>query len=128
MPQRPVVAAGSLMEFMLSDHTFPMPVGRIEYLNLGPMTFTEFLKAVGRDRLAAEIETFEWRSGEESPLLHPLIHQRLLEMLRLYYFVGGMPEAVRAYSESENLSAVSRSPCGYRRYLARRLPEVCGSP
>ena len=107
MPQRPVVAAGSLMEFMLSDHTFPMPVGRIENLNLGPMTFTEFLKAVGRDRLAEEIETFDWRSGEEFPLLHPLIHRRLLEMLRLYYFVGGMPEAVRVYSESENLSAVS---------------------
>ena len=128
MPQRPVVAAGSLMEFMLSDHTFPMPVGRIEYLNLGPMTFTEFLKAVGRDRLAGVIETFEWPSGEESPQLHPLIHQRLLELLRLYHFVGGMPEAVRVYSESENLPAVSAVHAGivdtwrddFPKYAARR--------
>ena len=107
MPQRPIVAAGSLMEFMLSNHTFSMPVGRIEYLNLGPMTFTEFLKAIRQDRLAREIKTFEWPSGEESPGPHPLIHQRLLELLRLYHFVGGMPEAVRVYAETENLPAVS---------------------
>ena len=107
MPDRPVVAAGSLMEFMLSDHTFPMPVGRIEYLNLGPMTFTEFLMAIGQDRLAKEIEAFELPLGEESPGPHLLIHQRLLDLLRLYHFVGGMPEAVRVYSESENLPAVS---------------------
>ena len=128
MPQRPVVAAGSLMEFMLSDHTFPMPVGRIEYLNLGPMTFTEFLKALGQDRLAQEIETFEWPSGEESPGPHPLIHKRLLELLRLYQFIGGMPEAVRVYSESGNLPAVSAVHAGivdtwrddFPKYAARR--------
>ena len=60
VPELPIVAAGSLMEFMLSDHSFSMPVGRIQYLDLGPMTFTEFLQAVGQDRLAREIETFEW--------------------------------------------------------------------
>ena len=107
MPDRPVVAAGSLIEFMLSDHTFSMPVGRIEYLNLGPMTFTEFLMTVGQDRLAREIETFEWPSSEDPTGPHPLIHRHLLEFLRLYQFVGGMPEAVRVYSESENLPAVS---------------------
>ena len=128
MPQRPVVAAGSLMEFMLSDHTFSMPVGRIEYLNLGPMTFTEFLKAVGHDRLAREIETFEWPLGEDSSGLHPLIHRRLLEFLRLYQFVGGMPEAVRVYSESGSLPAVSAVHSGivdtwrddFPKYAARR--------
>ena len=128
MPQRPVVAAGSLMEFMLSDHTFSMPVGRIEYLNVGPMTFTEFLMAVGQDRLAREIEAFEWPSGGGSPGLHPLIHQRLLESLRLYHFVGGMPEAVRTYSESRNLRAVSAVHAGivdtwrddFPKYAARR--------
>ena len=128
MPQRPVVAAGSLMEFMLSNHTFSMPVGRIEYLNLGPMTFTEFLKAVGQDRLAREIETFEWPSGEDPPGPHHLIHRRLLELLRLYHFVGGMPEAVRVYSESENLPAVSAVHAGivdtwhddFPKYAARR--------
>ena len=110
MSERPVLAAGSLMEFMLSDHPFSMPVGRIEYLNLGPMTFTEFLKAVGQDRLAREIETFEWPSGEESPGMHPLVHQRLLEFLRLYHFVGGMPEAVRVYAGIREPAFRQRGP------------------
>ncbi len=105
-PELPVVAAGSLMEFMLSDRRFPMPVGRIEYLDLGPMTFTEFLRAVGQGRLAGEIETFEWPAGA-TPTLSAPIHRRLLELLRLYHFIGGMPEAVKAYADSGSLRRVS---------------------
>ena len=107
MPERPVVAAGSLMEFTLAEHSFSMPVGRIEYLHLGPMTFTEFLKGIGKEQLAEEIEGFEWAGGGEPPVLHPLIHGRLLEALRLYQFVGGMPEAVAAYAESGDLRTVT---------------------
>ena len=128
MPQLPVVAAGSLMEFMLSNHTFSMPVGRIEYMNMGPMTFTEFLIAIGQDRLAREIETFEWTSEGDFPGPHPLIHQRLLESLRLYHFVGGMPEAVKVYAESRRLPNVSAVHSGiidtwrddFPKYAARR--------
>ncbi|MXZ73206.1 MAG: ATP-binding protein [Acidobacteria bacterium] len=105
MPDLPIVAAGSLMDFMLSDHGFSMPVGRIEYLDLGPMTFTEFLRALGEDRLVLEIESFEWTSGDAPPVLHPVVHQRLLELVRLYQFVGGMPEAVKVYSETRSLRA-----------------------
>ena len=43
LPELPVVAAGSLLEFVLSKHNFSMPVGRIEYVHLGPMTFEEYL-------------------------------------------------------------------------------------
>ena len=46
-PELPLVSAGSLLEFVLSDHSFSMPVGRIQYLHMGPMTFTEFLAALG---------------------------------------------------------------------------------
>ena len=128
MPELPIVAAGSLMEFMLSDHTFAMPVGRIEYLDLGAMTFTEFLRAVGQERLARQIETFEWPSGDAPPAPHPAIHQRLLELLRLYHFVGGMPEAVQVYAEARNLRAVSAVHAGiidtwrddFPKYAARR--------
>ena len=128
MPELPIVAAGSLMEFMLSDHTFAMPVGRIEHLDLGAMTFTEFLRAAGQDRLAQQIETFEWPTGGEPPAPHPVIHQRLLEFMRLYHFVGGMPEAVKVYAESRNLRAVSAVHAGiidtwrddFPKYAARR--------
>ena len=105
MPELPIVAAGSLMDFMLSDHGFSMPVGRIDYLDLGAMTFTEFLRALGEDRLVLEIESFEWTSGDAPPVLHPVVHQRLLELVRLYQFVGGMPEAVKVYSETRSLRA-----------------------
>ena len=127
-PELPIMAAGSLLEFMLSDHTFSMPVGRIQYLDLGAMTFTEFLRAVGQQRLARQIETFEWSSGAAPPAPHPAIHQRLLELLRLYHFVGGMPEAVRVYAESRSLRAVSAVHAGiidtwrddFPKYAARR--------
>ena len=112
MPELPIVAAGSLMEFMLSDHTFSMPVGRIQYLDLGAMTFTEFLRAVGQQRLARQIHTFELSSDAAPPAPQPAIHQRLLELLRLYHFVGGMPEAVSVYAESRRLRAVSAVHAG----------------
>ena len=102
-PDLPVIAAGSLLEFLLSNHTFSMPVGRIEYLHLGPMTFTEFLIATGRETLAQAITGFEWPTTR----IHVLVHQQLLAALREYQFVGGMPEAVRVYAESRDLRAVA---------------------
>lgn len=90
-----ILAAGSLLEFALSDHRFSMPVGRVEYLHMGPMTFTEFLNALGENKLLAFINQFEL--GQE---IAPIIHQRLLELLRTYCFVGGMPEAVSVFAQS----------------------------
>lgn len=105
LPERPVIAAGSLMEFTLAERHFSMPVGRANYLNVGPMTFTEFLAAVGKERLAAAIEAFEWPLREDTSI-PSVIHERLLEQLRLYQFIGGMPEAVKVYADAGNLRAV----------------------
>ena len=102
MNQLPVVAAGSLLEFALCDHQFSMPVGRIEYLHMGPMTFTEFLEALNEIKLAAIIQNYE--AGQD---INPVIHHRLLELLRIYFFVGGMPEAIKAYANSKQLKDVS---------------------
>ena len=108
MPELPVIAAGSLMEFLLSSHSFSMPVGRIEYLNMGPMTFTEFLAGIGESSLAGEIGGFELDTvGAQRVWPHPVIHKRLMELLKLYLFIGGMPEAVGLYAETRNLGAVS---------------------
>ena len=105
-PQIPVVAAGSLMEFALADRAFAMPVGRIHYLNLGPMTFTEFLAAAGKQGLAKAIDAFTWPPNDDTSI-PPMIHHRLMEQLRLYQFVGGMPEAVKVYADSASLRPVS---------------------
>jgi len=102
MPDLPVLAAGSLLEFVLSDHHFSMPVGRVEYLHMGPMTFTEFLVAIDEIKLASFIKTFNHNDE-----IDPIIHHRLMDLLRTYFFVGGMPEAVKVYAHSKRLKDVS---------------------
>jgi predicted AAA+ superfamily ATPase len=102
MEDTPVVAAGSLLEFALSDHHFSMPVGRVEYLHMGPMTFTEFLNAIDETKLATIIGTYD--IGDE---IDPVIHKRMLDLLRTYFFVGGMPEAIKTYASSKRLKDVS---------------------
>ena len=102
LPQLPLIAAGSLLEFVLSRHRFSMPVGRVEYLHMGPMTFTEFLDAMEEPKLAELIRTFEL--GDE---INPVIHDRLLALLRTYFFVGGMPEAVETYAGSRRFKEVT---------------------
>lgn len=101
-PQLPVVCAGSLLEFVLAAHQFSMPVGRVQYLHMGPMTFSEFLLALGEDKLYQVVT--EYQPGNE---IGEVAHQRLLQLLRSYYFVGGMPEAVAAFAETRSYQSVS---------------------
>ena len=102
MPDRPVIAAGSLLEFVLSQHHFSMPVGRVQYLHMGPMTFIEFLQALDESKLVDEILTYD--IGKQ---INAIAHKRLLERLRHYYFVGGMPEAVDTFVKTGRLQEVS---------------------
>ena len=101
-PELPVIAAGSLLEFTLANHSFSMPVGRVQYLHMGPMTFTEFLMAIGEQKLSDFILNYTLEATV------PLVaHQRLLSLLRDYYFVGGMPEAVACFADTNSYRAVS---------------------
>jgi len=100
-PLIPVIAAGSLLEFALSDHHFSMPVGRIEYYHLGPMFFKEFLDAI-EPELTKYISAFDMQRG-----IPVSAHQKLLKRQREYLFTGGMPEAVLVYGESESFKEVS---------------------
>jgi len=101
-PELPLISAGSLLEFTLSAHQFSMPVGRVQYLHIGPMTFTEFLNALGEDKLHQIVTHYQL--GQK---INPLAHQRLLQLLRTYYFVGGMPEAVAVFVETSSYREVS---------------------
>lgn len=93
-----VVAAGSLLGLALGeDESFP--VGKVNTIKMYPMTFTEFLLALNRPQLRDAILSADW------PLLHTL-HHLLIEMLRQYYFVGGMPEAVSKWAETSDPKAV----------------------
>jgi len=100
LPDLPVIAAGSLLEFALSESSFSMPVGRIEYLFLCPMTFEEFLEARQESKLLDLIWNYDIR--ERFP---ESAHTLLLKQLRDYLIIGGMPEAIKEFLENnENLS------------------------
>ncbi len=135
MSQLHVVAAGSLMEFALADARFRMPVGRVEYLHLGPMEFEDFLEASGHSNLAAHLRSFSLPDVESGDL--PMaVHLKCLDMLRQYWVVGGLPEAVSAYvdldepvgSEFERVSRVQQSVVAtyrddFNRYSYGRLRD-----
>lgn len=118
----PVLAAGSLLEFLLSKNHFSMPVGRIEYLHMGPMTFSEFLLALDETKLVKEIN--DYQLGEKINLI---AHKRLLELLRVYYFVGGMPEAVDVYAKTKNFKLVSEVHNSIIETYRDDLPKYIGT-
>lgn len=99
-PDLPVVSAGSLLEFALDSKRLSMPVGRVTYLYLGPMSFAEFL-----EETSPELIMYAQKTALGDPIPETA-HSRLSMQLRRYMFVGGMPEAVQAYSDS-GLVAVS---------------------
>lgn len=100
-PDIPLISAGSLLEFALADLHFSMPVGRIEYYHLGPMTFKEFLTAV-EPGLVPYLSNFHIH--QTVPVT---VHQKLNKRQREYLIVGGMPEAVLAFVENNNLTEVT---------------------
>lgn len=102
MPELPVVSAGSLMEFTLAEHSFSMPVGRIEYLFMGPVTFEEFLEARQESKLLELIENYNIHE-----MFPESAHNRLLQNLRDYLIIGGMPEAIKEFFENNDNPALA---------------------
>lgn len=101
LPGLRVVATGSLLDFALAAPGLSMPVGRVTYGHLEPMTFAEFLVASGEELLRAAIE----RATPSSPL--PLVlHQRAMELQRTYQLVGGMPAVVAEWLASRSHARV----------------------
>ena len=99
MSELHVIAAGSLLEFEIEKMSFP--VGRVEFKYMFPMTFDEFLINIGKEKLAAN-RPHLFDTGKISEF----ILSELYRQLKLYFIVGGMPEAVKTYISS-SLKAVS---------------------
>jgi predicted AAA+ superfamily ATPase len=99
-PEYHVAAAGSLLGVKLSSPK-SFPVGKVNFLDLCPMTFREFLDAVGEARYRQVLENL----AAFEPLPDPF-HEELVRLLRIYYCVGGMPEAVAHYAENQDLLGV----------------------
>lgn len=103
MPELHVISAGSLLEFTLRKETFRMPVGRVESLYMYPMSFKEFLTVKSEKPLLSILEDADLKTGIET-----VYHERLLELLRQYWVLGGMPEVIAAYLQYQNLEQCQR--------------------
>lgn len=101
MPELPVVVAGSLLEFVLDEHSFAMPVGRISYYHLEPLSFEEFLHAQNPPLLAL-LQNYQWE------LLPNHIHQQALDHLKTYTLIGGLPAAVSSWLTDASWVTVQR--------------------
>jgi predicted AAA+ superfamily ATPase len=101
-PQLSVVAAGSLLEVRLQERGFSFPVGRVTFRTLRPLSFQEFLHALGKDVLAGSLR----EGAVPGAGIAPPLHLQALNLLRDYLVTGGMPEAVARWVESGNPAAV----------------------
>jgi uncharacterized protein len=97
LPELHVIAAGSLLEFTLNEEAFHMPVGRVESLYMKPCSFTEFLTNTDDKALTDYLETATLQEG-----IDQAIHLRLLEKLREYFILGGMPEVLSSYKQHKD--------------------------
>lgn len=119
LPEYHIAVAGSLLG--ISMHTnVSFPVGKVDEINLYPMNFEEFLLAKG------ELELEKLLSEREYGVLDTL-HERLINLLRQYFFVGGMPEAVKEYVETGALNEVRHIQKsilgGYARDFSKHAPK-----
>ncbi len=127
LPELHVIAAGSLLDFALREFEYSMPVGRIEFLHLHPMSFEEFVAATEGEALATYLKTWSLAQPPSEA-----VALRFLEAVRRYCFVGGMPEAVRAYAARKDLLEVQRIQTAlvetvqadFAKYGDRRLHEL----
>ena len=101
-PEYHIAAAGSLLGVKLTQPR-SFPVGKVSFLTLHPLTFSEFLSAVGESRYRGLLE--EMQTIEPVP---ELFHRELLELLKAYYVVGGMPEAVVEYAVSRSFESTRK--------------------
>ena len=97
-PEYSILAAGSLLGISMHE-SVSFPVGKVEFMDLYPLSFREFLNALGQSQLVTVLEKEDWE-------LISLFHNKLVEYLKIYYFVGGMPGVVMEYLDTKDFNRV----------------------
>lgn len=97
-PEYHVMVAGSLLGITLNQGV-SFPVGKVDIMEMNPMNFNEFLEAMGQEQLLKVLDSNDWK-------LIDILSSKYIELLRQYYFVGGMPEAVLSYCNSKDIAQV----------------------
>lgn len=95
-----IVSAGSLLGVAIHEGT-SFPVGKVDFLDLAPLSFFEFLEALGEENLLQLLK-------ENNFDMIGVFNSKLKEFLKLYYYVGGMPEAVNSYAQNKDLKEVRK--------------------
>lgn len=118
-PEYHIAVAGSLLGISL-HHDVSYPVGKVNEIDIYPMSYGEFLLAKGEKQCYQLLE-------EQNFEITNLLHEKYVDLLRQYYYVGGMPEAVKKYVESGALKEVRRIQKeilkGYERDFSKHSPK-----
>lgn len=118
-PHYYIIAAGSLLGVSIQKSS-SFPVGKVDFMQLYPMSFVEFLISLGHENLVQQLEQKNWEVLNS-------FHKKLIELLRLYYFIGGMPEIVANYIENNDLEIVRNLQhkllMGYENDFAKYAPN-----
>ncbi|MDX2250528.1 MAG: ATP-binding protein [Bacteroidia bacterium] len=99
-PDVHLIAAGSLLGVQVGK-TSSFPVGKVNFMTLHPMSFEEYMDAMGEKLLVEQI----YRLNQPTPLAE-VLHEKLLSHLKMYLYVGGMPEVVQDYQQNRDIAAV----------------------
>ena len=118
-PQYHIVCAGSLLGIALHEGT-SFPVGKVDFLKLYPLSFREFLMATDKERFAELLDKQDFQ-------MIASFRQTYIDALKHYYFVGGMPEAVRSFAENKDFNEVSdiqkRILAAYEQDFSKHAPN-----
>jgi predicted AAA+ superfamily ATPase len=118
-PQYNIVCAGSLLGIALHQGT-SFPVGKVDFLKLYPLSFSEFLMATGNERFAELLKKQDYE-------MITSFKQTYIDALKHYYFVGGMPEAVQSFAESKDFNEVraiqKRILAAYEQDFSKHAPN-----
>lgn len=118
-PQYHIVCAGSLLGIALHQGT-SFPVGKVDFLKLHPLSFSEFLMATGNERFAELLKNQDYE-------MITSFKQTYIDTLKHYYFVGGMPEAVQSFAESKDFNEVraiqKRILAAYEQDFSKHAPN-----
>lgn len=98
-PEYHVIAAGSLLGIAINRKNYSFPVGKVQMINMYPLSFKEFLVAIGRENLIEEIQ----KHFETNERMDKDIHELCLKLYRTYLIVGGMPEVVQTYLDEQKI-------------------------
>jgi len=98
MPGLHIITAGSLLDHTLNELQYSMPVGRVEFAYMYPLCFYEFLMANDEELLIEFLKNYEISQDIPQP-----IHNKLIDLVRQYFLIGGMPEAVKVFTETKSV-------------------------